>query len=50
MYSFTVHLYTKGDVTRMKKLLKQQKLGKARMKTLGNVTLTQNAFLAVTKR
>ena len=39
-----------GDKTRKEKLLKKQREGKKRMKTVGKVTLTQDAFLAVVKR
>ncbi len=39
-----------GDVTRKKKLLEKQKRGKARMKTIGNVELSQEAFWSVLQR
>lgn len=45
----TGYLYG-GDVSRKKKLLEKQKKGKKRMKQMGKVTLTQEAFLSVLKR
>ena len=39
-----------GDVSRKQKQLKKQKKGKKRLKQMGKVTLTQEAFLAVLKR
>ncbi|MDO8648973.1 MAG: translation elongation factor 4 [Candidatus Peregrinibacteria bacterium] len=45
----TGYLYG-GDVSRKKKLLEKQKRGKKRMKQMGRVTLTQDAFLSVLKR
>ena len=45
----TGYLYG-GDVSRKKKLLEKQKKGKKRMKQMGKVILSQDAFLAVLKR
>lgn len=45
----TGYLYG-GDVSRKNKLLDKQKKGKKRMKMMGKVSLSQEAFLAVLKR
>ncbi len=45
----TGYLYG-GDVSRKNKLLDKQKKGKKRMKQMGRVTITQEAFLSVLKR
>jgi len=39
-----------GDISRKKKQLQKQKKGKKRLKQMGKVTLTQEAFLSVLKR
>ncbi len=36
-----------GDISRKKKLLKKQKIGKKRLKKIGNINIPQDAFLSI---